>query len=942
MRLASLVLLLVAFVAEATAAAPARAASPWLPVESDLPTDPTLRDGVLPNGLRYLLLPNTQPKDNVSFRLVVGAGSLHENDDERGLAHFVEHMAFRGTRDFPDGKMAETLQRLGIAFGPDSTAFTSHVHTIYHLEVPTRQPATVRLALHALREYAAGVTFDPRLIERERGVVLAEMATRDTPEARAADYNLQLLWPQSREARRKVIGEADQIRGFQRNQFQAFYDAWYRPERMAVIAVGDFDPGEMQRLVETEFGPLAPRGDPRPEPADLLTPETAKPTVGLFREPGVIGLYVALEKATRSPRVPDTQDHRAKKLRQALAFAMFELRLHKQANATGAQFVGPNASLTAGLRDWEVATVGLNGRLVDWQDLLGHLEREHRTALQFGFTAAELTEARAAAKTHLEQARRSAATRGSPLLAHQLVGTLINGTVFATPEALERDLVPKLDRITLAETRAAFRAAWQPGSPTVFVAANDSFDLAASRIAEVMNASRASPVTRPASVEGVGFAYPDFGPAGELVKEERLADLDARLTEFANGVKLNFKSTAYDADQVVVRIRVGDGKLSQLKTRPGLDLLANGGFAAGGVGRHTQQELSDLLVGRAVSLSFHVDYDALVFSARCAPRELKFALQVITAFISDPGFRPEAMRHARAHYGSVMAQLMASPSGPIMQGALRHLFSDDGRFGVATYDEFSGRDLAELRAWMEPQLTTGPIELSVVGEIDWPAARSAVADTLGALPRRQPVTDRTAPVPVVVAPVPGELRAFPIPPTLKQVTIAWYWPVEETAGTRQERRSHLLASIIAERLRARTREELGATYAASAFFQRIDGFPGANAFVCHLDVDPQLASQVLTLLERELRSLSAKGPTADEFERAKQPYVRGMTEDLRTNAYWGGTVLGDAQQRPQRIEAARNRTADVAAITRAEVAALARRYLDPKRAFKFVTVPVKK
>lgn len=942
LRLATLFLLLVALVSGATEPAPSRAASPWLPVESDLPTDPRLRDGVLPNGLRYLILPNAEPKDNASLRLVVGAGSLQENDDERGLAHFVEHMAFRGTRDFPEGKMAEVLQRLGIAFGPDSTAFTSHVHTIYHLEVPTQQPSTVRLAVQALREYAAGVTFDAKLIERERGVVLAEMATRDTPEARAADYNLQLLWPKAREVRRKVIGEAEQIRGFQRHQFVSFYDAWYRPERMALIVVGDVDPDAMQRLIEAEFGPLVARGAPRPEPADLLTTETAPPNVGLFKDPGAVGLYVALEKTVRSHRVPDTREHRRKKLRQALAFAMFELRLHKKANAAGAKFVGPNAALTAGLRDWEVATVGINGRMMDWQELVIELEREHRAAVQYGFTAAELAEAKAAAKTRLEQSRRSAATRQSPLLAHQLVGTLLNGTVFTTPEALERDLAPELDRITLAETRAAFRSAWLPGSPTVFIAANDSFDVPAPRIAEVMNANRAMPVERPANVELPGFAYTDFGPPGTLVRDERLEDLDARLTEFANRVKLNFKTTPYDADMVAVRVRVGDGKLSQLKSRPGLDAVANGGFTAGGVGRHTQQELSDLLAGRAIQVSFHVEYDALVFAARCAPRELEFTLRIITAYITDAAYRPEALRQARAYYGSMMAQLTAMPSGPITQAALRHMYGDDARFGIPTYEEFSARDLAELRAWMEPQLLEGPIELSIVGEIDWPAARDAVAATLGAIGPRPPVTDRTAAVPVVVGPAPDDLRAFPIPPTLKQVAVAWYWPVPDRLAVRQERRSRLLAAIIGERLRTRTRKELGATYGTSASFTRIDGFPGADFFLCHVDVDPAYATQVLNILDRELRDLSRKGPTTDEFERAKQPYVRGMTDDLRTNAYWGGTVLSDAQQRPARIEAARNRTTDVAAITRAEVAEIARRYLDPKRAFKFVTVPLKK
>jgi zinc protease len=189
----------------------ARAAQPapaWATVDSDLPSDPLLIDETLPNGLRYLILPNAEPRDRISMRMVVAAGSLLENDNERGLAHFVEHMAFRGTREFPDGRMAEALQRLGIAFGPDSTAYTSTDHTIYHLELPDPKESTLRTALHAFREYADGVTFEPALIERERGVVLSEMATRDTPEARAGRSNVELLWQDARGVRRNPIGDA--------------------------------------------------------------------------------------------------------------------------------------------------------------------------------------------------------------------------------------------------------------------------------------------------------------------------------------------------------------------------------------------------------------------------------------------------------------------------------------------------------------------------------------------------------------------------------------------------------------------------------------------------------------------------------------------------------------------------------------------------------------
>jgi zinc protease len=193
----------------------------------------------------------------------------------------------------------------------------------------------------------------------------------------------------------------------------------------------------------------------------------------------------------------------------------------------------------------------------------------------------------------------------------------------------------------------------------------------------------------------------------------------------------------------------------------------------------------------------------------------------------------------------------------------------------------------------------------------------------------------------VVGPRPANIQVYAIAPTFRQTALAWYWPVAKEITIHEERRCHLLALILTERLRIRLREELGATYAPSVSFTHVDGFPGLNYFSFYAEVDPGRLEQALQILQRETTALSRKGPTADEFERARAPYVRSMKDDLRSNPYWGGTVLEDAQLRPSRIAAARDRMADLNAMTRAELTTITAWYLDPKLAFKFATLPVK-
>jgi zinc protease len=240
-------------------------AGPWPEVKSDLAPDPLVDWGVLPNGLRYAVRHNAEPKGRASLRLLVAAGSIYEREGERGMAHFIEHMAFRGTREHPNGGLTAELQRLGVGFGPDTAAFTFWDHTIYQLELPDTSEATFREALGVFREYAQDISFDPALIDRERDVILNERDTRDTPNARAADAELELLWPNSPQVLRKPIGLPENIREFTQVQFLDFYDAWYRPERMAVIVAGDVDPEAVARLIKSAMGGLAARGPPPPD-----------------------------------------------------------------------------------------------------------------------------------------------------------------------------------------------------------------------------------------------------------------------------------------------------------------------------------------------------------------------------------------------------------------------------------------------------------------------------------------------------------------------------------------------------------------------------------------------------------------------------------------------------------------------------------------------------
>ncbi len=376
--------------------------------------------------------------------------------------------------------------------------------------------------------------------------------------------------------------------------------------------------------------------------------------------------------------------------------------------------------------------------------------------------------------------------------------------------------------------------------------------------------------------------------------------------------------------------------LSQPPDCPGLDWLADSAVAGGGLRKHSTEELNELLAGRAVALNFAVDGDACVFSVRCARRDLTLGLQLIAAYLTDAAYRPAALRDAHAWFGTRFSELAASAGGPITLHALRSLLVEERRFGTPEFDELNARNLDELTRWIDPQLRTGPIELSVVGDAPWPEVTEAVARTLGALSPRAARPDTTRAARIRFAAPPSKPEIFVLAPTFKQAAISWFWPVAEPVGIHQERRSYLLAQILADRLRVRLREELGAAYACTAYFVQSDAFPTLNYFALYAEVNATQIIRAAEIVRQELAALRTAGIGDDEFARAQQPFLHAMANDRQTNAYWSRTVLADAQQRPERLVAARDRATDLVAITRPEIEELARRYLDPVQGFMFV------
>lgn len=915
------------------------AATPFPFEGSDLKVDPTVKWGRLDNGIRYALMPNHEPKGRASLRFAVAAGSLNETENQRGLAHFLEHLAFNGSKHFPPGTLVEYFQRLGMSFGGDTNAYTSFDRTIFQLELPDTKPETFEKALTLFSDYAGGLLLEPASIEKERGIILAEKRDRDSIGFRQFVGEFEFLLPDSRFPQRIPIGLEDIITTAKRDQFVDFYNTWYRPELISVVIVGDFEPAKVEPTVRRILAPVTARAPARPSP-DLGHIDTVSGVVArLQTEPEAPAVHLAIETVLPYAYEADTGANRLKYLPRSLALSMLNRRFEILQKSEGAPFLNGSVGATEQYDFFRNASVELTCKPEQWQAALAVGEQELRRALLYGFQPAELTEAIARERNSLEQAVRTAATRRSEGLANELTDTFIERNVF-TPPATDLALFgPALDTVTVDDCLAALRSAWdEKTGRRIFATGNLTLPDAAKTIVAAYEASRAVAVERPGAIANAAFAYTDFGPPGKVVHTEKVADLGATLIRFQNGVRFNLKPTDFEAGRIRISVRVGAGRLVEPGDKPGLGFLTSNLFMLGGLGKHSADDLQRLLAGRTVATGFGIANDAFTFNAATDRKDLLLQLQLICAYLTDPGYRPEAMRELKKNLGPFYAQLAHLVEGPLQTEVPRLLASGDGRFGFPAETALAARTMDEARDWLTPIFAHGAIEVAIVGDVDPAEATQAMAATFGTLPEREPkpAYDDARKVSFPVTPI---ARSYAVPTEIQKGIVQLYWPATDARDVHLARRLNLLASVFEDRLRVKLREQMGGTYSPEVASSLSDTFRGYGYLAAEASVEPARARAIADAVRSIAADLQQHGVTEEELVRARAPAVTAVRESQRTNQYWLGTVLAAGQEFPEHLDWSRSRLTEIEHITAPELSVLAAQYLDPARASEFISVP---
>lgn len=920
-------------------------ALPWAQEKSDISADSRVTYGQLPNGMRYIVLGNQQPPGRVSMRLHIAAGSLMERDDQRGVAHFLEHMVFNGSKNFPDAsKLIPKMQRLGIAFGAHANAYTSFDETVYMLDLPNNEQDTLKLGFDVMRDFGDGAFLKESEIEKERGVILSEKTSRDSVQMRLMEKQFNALLPDALLAKRFPIGTEEIIKSAPRSVFTDFYREYYNPSRMTFVYVGDFEPkAAEQRIIET-FGTMKNPASLGSEPklGSLPTAHGFKTLALADKEVATTDLTLTVIKPFQ--KKADTKANRAEKLPLKLANSILSKRFSILAKKKNSPITSGSAYAYNLFKFTKIGGISVDAKDHNWQAALPVLEQELRRAIEYGFTKAELEEIKANIINSYELSVKADPSRKTNELASSLAKHVHKNAVFSTPAddlAILRENIAAITPDTCHQALAKF---WETKDITLILTTNAPQENADEKIDALYSESRAIKVTPPVNKATTSFAYSDFGEPGNIAQQSHIEDLDITQVNFHNGCSCNIKKTDFNKNSINLTTRVGAGKLTMPVDKPGLDMFASSAFVAGGLGKHSSDDLDRILAGRNAGIGFQVGEDAFILSGSTTPDDLELQLQLLCAYLSDPGFRPEGERMFKAKLPSIFSQMKHTPAGA--QAEMTALMrGNDPRFVFPTLKQAQNLTTEDIRTWVSPALKNHYLELSLVGDLEVEQTIPILARTIGSLPKRE-----------ASKPDYAELRTLtnlPKPPLEKRYSFESRIPTGmaivtwKATGTDKDsigttRRLSVLGSILSNRMREKIREELGEAYSPYAGFQPSDTYKDLGYLLAVSPGKPEQAERVGKIIIEIADKLAKEGASQDELTRALEPRLSELKKSLRQNSYWLGTVMSQSQEQPYRLDWARKRDADYAAINLSEINALAKKYLGKGNTLRFEITPVQK
>jgi zinc protease len=859
-------------------------------VSDTLPVDPDVTVGRLENGLRYFIRVNRRPEQRAELRLIVNAGSVLEDDDQLGLAHFVEHMAFNGTEHYPKQELVDYLESIGMQFGPDVNAYTSFDETVYMLTVPTDSAAILRQAFQVLEDWAHLQTFDSTEIELERGVVLEEWRLGRGAAARMRDEQFPVLFQGSRYAERLPIGTPEILETFEHEALERFYSDWYRPDLMAVVAVGDFDAETVESLIRQHFGGLRAPDAVRPRRLAEV-PDHDEPLFSVATDEEATGTRVTLyfKQPVRSEGT--VGDYR-RSIVEILYSAMLNRRLFELSQQADAPYLGAGSGQGRIVRSKEVYLLVAGVREDGVTDGLEALLTEAARVAQHGFTASELTRIKVDYLRGMEQVYAERDKTESEAYAAEYTRAFLEGEPFpgiAVEHALTQELVPPVE---LHEVNRLARQWITDGNRVVLVNGPEKEGLAMPDEVALEAVFTAVAVKEIAPyVDEVADAplLSERPRGGAVMQEEAIEELDVTVWELANGVRVILKPTDFKDDQILLDSWSPGGTSLAPDADHVAAMTAAWVIQRGGVGEFSLVDLEKVLAGKAVGVSPYISslYEGLSGSA--SPQDVETLFQLVYLYFTTPRKDRDAYLAFRQQITEGLRNRAADPEGTFRDTVDVTLWQHHPRRRPATVELYEEMDLDKsVEFYRDRFADASDFTFVLVGNLDPDSLRPLVETYLGGLPsigRVETWRDVGMRYPSGVIRKTVQRGVEPRSQTVLAFTGTWEY------GRRDQYVLRALGSVLEIRLREVLREDLGGTYSVGVSSNGARRPSEQFSVKISFGSDPERVEELVGVVFQQIDSLKALGPTDVEVEKVQEMQRRARETALRENGFWTQMLL---------------------------------------------------
>ncbi|MFD2365953.1 M16 family metallopeptidase [Pseudoduganella sp. GCM10020061] len=918
------------------------AAQAGIQLDQTIPVGPQVKVGKLDNGLTYYIQKNGKPEKKLELRLVVRAGSILEDDDQLGLAHFVEHMAFNGSTHFKKHELVSYLQSIGVQFGADLNAYTSFDETVYILPIPTERRENIEKGFTVLHDWAQGVSFNAEDIDNERGIVLEEARLGKGASDRMNKVLLPKIFNGSRYAERLPIGKEEALKTFSHDALRRFYRDWYRPDLMAVVAVGDIDPAEAERLIRTHFGKLKNPANPRPRVSATIAPlQKSEGLVITDKEANTNSVYI------RYPVQEDREDGTFREFRKGMVETLFSImlnaRLQELAQQPEPPFVGGGSAMSGLVRGYKsfssAAVLGRGGVL----PAIDTLVQENERARKLGFSEAELDRAKKNVMRNLEREFAEREKTDSHRYAAEYIRNFLDREPIpgiVNEHAYVRELMPT---ITLDEmNRYARETIPDHAQKLVVFMGSDKQDVPIpapdALLAAAIKAEDLEVTVR--KEQAVAASIMDKLPkAGRIVAETSDAKLGITTLTLSNGVKVMLKPTDFRNDQVLMaaaryggRSLVDDADIHNAR-------YANAIAATMGVNGHSPVELNKILAGKAAGANLALTNFTDSVTASAGSTDIETMLQLVHLKFTSVRRDEDLYKSFIGKQRELARNEISRPESVFRDELYTTLFNGHPRVSLtprpADFDKVSldrSLDLFKSRFGSAKGLT-----FVFVGSFDPDAIKPLLATYLASLP----VTD----IPVKyrdlkVRPVTGVVKKDVYAGKEQKSIISLNFTGTTRYSELEQMRFSAMLEVMNLRINEVLREKLGLIYGGGVSGS-IDNVPYPNYLIgATLPTGPQNVDKVIAATMDEIRLLKEKGPDPADLNKVKQAWLINHTKSVRENGYWLARIQ-NALLKGTDLHSVLKYEEMVKSLTPAQVQAAAKRYFNTGNYVQVVLYPEK-